>query len=142
MLVYIFLINSMLKWLFEISGLLRCGLTGVYFVRSIGLLADILTYPIAAEAFAMRCLPCPGPPCSNPRLLSSKQSHELSVLIWPICLLYGWTLRKRVRTLWPSFTEENKLTVVPMDNYSVTHSVDSGPKEVYITNERSKRTAA
>lgn len=89
---------------------------------------------------------CQGPCISNSLLTlpslspthSAPPSHELSVLTWPICSLYGWTLRKRARTLWPSFIEENKLITVPVGKYYITHFADSGPKKVYVKNERNK----
>lgn len=71
-----------------------------------------------------------------PHFLSSEKSHELLVLIWPICSLYECTLRKRRRTLWLGFMEENKLMIVPMDNSYIIHATSSGPKDVYIVNER------
>lgn len=34
--------------------------------------------------------------------------------------------------------ERNKLITVPVGKYYITHFADSGPKEVYIKNERNK----
>lgn len=55
--------------------------------------------------------------------LSSEKSHELLVLIWAICSSYECALRRRRRTLWPSFIEENKLMTIPMDSYSIIHAI-------------------
>lgn len=57
-----------------------------------------------------------GVPTPGPTLSTLSNPCELSVLAWPSRLLYGWTLREKVRTLWPSFTEENRLITVPADS--------------------------
>lgn len=128
----------MWKWLFEISDLLSCASMAVYLMSRVDLLAGILTCHIAAGAFAKGHVTLLWPSLLWSPLTQLQPSHELSVLTRPICPLYEWTLRKRVRTLRTSFIEENKLIIVPVDKYYITHSVDSGPKEVYVINERSR----
>lgn len=86
LLVYVFLINSVLKWLFEISGSLTYGL--------IGLLVELLIYWVVAETFAMCCLTFPQP------VLHQAPLAQLQAISWALrpnmafCMSYGETLRK------------------------------------------------
>lgn len=73
-------------WLSEISCFLTRGPTQR--------LVEIAIYQTAAEDFTMGRLTFPSLPYLEPHLLGSEQSHELSVLVWPVCSSRGGTLRK------------------------------------------------
>lgn len=98
---------------------------------------EIWVCHVAAKASARAAAVPPAFPAEP--LTQLQPSQGLSALLGPICLLYGWILKKN-KNVMTKLYRGNKLIIVPVDHCWIAHSVHSGPKEVYTGNQ--SRTAA